>query len=126
MNEAMQERLKEIGAELADALKEEAQDFVVDNKDDALLLGEETVKAILSDEAWYAMPIPELPENVTLDMLAEREAVLAQRDKTLQLIAAAQRVSSEAVARVRGKAKAVAVKVGGLILGLGIKGLLGI
>ena len=61
-SEALKRNLADLGEEILALLKQTAENFVADNKDDALVLGTANVKAILDAQFYSMIEIPELPE----------------------------------------------------------------
>lgn len=100
-----------MGSEAVSLLQKFAAEYVVDNKDDALVLGKTAVTAILCKEMFDLVPIPDLPTDPTMEQIAWREAFVAKRAQVFQLVAAAQRENTERVSRVTASAKSAALKI---------------
>lgn len=117
-----------IASQMTELLRKEAVQFLEGHAADVLALGEETVKAILSASVYAKIGIPILPSNATMEMIAQHESALLEKDRVLQLVAAAQLKDVQRVLKLRSSAGAVAARVasGLAVVGLTLlKGALG-
>lgn len=109
-----------LGKQLQDMLREEAAAFIKDNAKDVKALGEEAVKAILSQQILNTMPaLVKLPENATPAARAELAQIQATRSEIGALVAKAEKEDAQRVARIRGNASSVAGKIAGSVLSIG-------
>lgn len=91
--------------QLVEVLRSAAADFVKGNSADVIVLGEDAVREILTQEA-SLMAYPTLEAGASLEQRAALEEILEKRSAALQLVAKAE---LEAVARLeRLRANAVA------------------
>lgn len=123
--ETLAANLKELTPALEKALLDAAEQFVRDNKDDMLVLGDANVKAIFEAQFYASVPIPMLPPEPTAEDIATRETILTKRDAAFVLIARAQKENNERQNRVLKNAGKAATSVGLTIIGLTIKAVLG-
>jgi hypothetical protein len=112
-------------------LKEAAAKFIKENSADVAVLGADAVKAIFAKKvSELVQPIPELPENATIEQIKERELICADRDSVIQLEALAYKQDADRVGRLRESAGKIAsglVKgVAGIAFGAAIKAIMGI
>lgn len=117
--------LGQLGDEIVKILEAEARQFILGNKEDALALGEDVVKAVLFKKAYEHIPIPSLPKDASEELRAAFSEILLKRDEVSQLIAAAQRQHSERLDRIEKNASAAGVRIVAAVLALGLKAVLG-
>lgn len=115
-----------LGKDVVLLLQKYAAEYVLENKDDCLVLGKTAVTAILCKEMYDLIPIPDLPENPTLEQIAWRETYVARRAQVFQLVAAAQRENTERLSRVSASAKSAALKIVTAGFGMIFTALLGV
>lgn len=117
--------MKALGTQLQPMLQSIGEQYIRDNQDNVTVLGLDTVKAILFTESLEVAGIQAMSEMPTPEELANNESILQSRDAAFQLVMAAQRNNSERVAALQKSAKSTALKIGALVIPLGVKALLG-
>jgi hypothetical protein len=111
---------------LKDQLEDLAKQFIADNKDEAIQLGNDVVKAILFSAVSKSITLPTLSPDATPEQVADVTSVLTSNTARFQLIAAAQLQYSESVAKIEASAADVASKVVPIILTALLKPLVGL
>ena len=127
--------LKSLGTETAqaleDLLKNASIQFIKDNEQDALELGEDVLNSLLMQEIDKVLPmIQPLSENPTMDEIAAREAKLKARDTLFATVAEAAEQDQERINALRSKATATALSVAkgvaSIVGGILLKGVVGL
>ena len=127
--------LKSLGTETAqaleDLLKNASIQFIKDNEQDALELGEDVLNSLLMQELDKVLPmIQPLSENPTMDEIAAREAKLKARDTLFATVAEAAEQDQERINALRSKATATALSVAkgvaSIVGGILLKGVVGL
>lgn len=111
-----------MGEQLAGMLRDQAAKFVKDNTGPngaGQKLGESVVRAIFAQEFEAAFPgIPEVDENVGLEILAAVEEVNAARSELFHLVSVAEKEHAELVAAVRASAVNTMVNIAKGLVGI--------
>lgn len=106
-----------LGSQFADVLRKEALGFALENKDDALELGEDAVRAVLAEavDRQIQVFLPPLPAGATIKQLADREEYLEGVSRSCQLVAAVRRKNAMQVKALQEKATERAIGIAGSI-----------
>lgn len=109
----------EAGTALEAALKAQAAQFIADNQQAVIQLGQDLVTSLLQQAIVAQLDaIPGLLENAPAVYLATREAVLQKRSETFQLVAAAEAQNAATVASVKSSALSVAKSIVSTVIGV--------
>ena len=96
--------------------------YLKDNQQDVAAFGQDAVLGILFQETMMSAPIPPLdPESYTMKELAQREQILAGRDKTFLMATEAHKMDAERVARLKANSQSTVLR----LLNLGISTVFG-
>ncbi len=112
--------------QLVELLRAETVAFLDGHAADILALGEDAVKAILAGTIYAKIGIAPLASNASMEQIVAHEANLLDRDRVLQLVAAAQLKDSHRVNRLRSDAGLVAGRVASGIAVVGLTLLRGV
>ena len=97
------------------------KEFLRDNEQDVLSLGEQAVIDLLVQETVSLMPIPTLSPQMTDEEICERESICILRDRAFADTALQQRANAEQIAHVRERAKSTALR----LVNVGVSSLFG-
>jgi len=111
---------EKIRDEFLNVLKQESINFVTDHADDAVVLGQDVIEAILQEQFMTAIPIPEVNEQMSDTEILAVEKILARRDQLAQLISKASLEHAQRVAQVQADALKVGLKIGQYMLSIGL------
>lgn len=124
----MSDTLDDVAKNLTELLKKQALDLIQNNKDTALDLTDSLVKALLDNEinslVLKAIPIF-VGDNPTPAQIAQRESILADRSRALQLVMEAEERDAERVAKLKKSVIGVVGKIASSVGGVVITGLTG-
>jgi hypothetical protein len=124
--DALKVNIDDLAKQLEALLIKASTDYIRDNQDDGLALGEETIKAIIFKGAVKFIDIPvDLPLTMSLDDRAVLEDLLSKRDLAFSLVAKAQRENSARVARVWANTQKTTLSITTGVLVLVLKAFLG-
>lgn len=123
----MKPEANEIAAQLVAVLKAEGNAFLEDKAlgKDVALLGKDLINTIFHNEVLTIIPIPELPQGASEELIADRAEIVEARARVNQLVAKAQLENTDAVQRVQQKALSVALRIGGAVAGVALGSLKG-
>jgi hypothetical protein len=117
---------KEIAAQLVAVLTQEALNFVKDNQADVIALGPDIVKALMDNAIYEQISIPKLPVDASIQMISDRELLLAKRASISALIAKAQLEDSVRLQKLQKGITDTAIKIASIFVGVGIDSLKGL
>ena len=111
--------LSQLEATLKAVLKTNAEQFVANNSAGVTQLTDDEITAVFASEVINAFPaLPDLSANATAEQIAEREALINNRETVFQTVAQAEAQHVNAVAALRTSALAAAKSVvGGVLAG---------
>lgn len=122
---ALESSLAALGPELLAVIREEAAKFVIENRESVLELSQDVVKAVLIKDAFEKIAVPVIAPSDSLEVVARSEAYLAARSEIFSLVASAELKHAAQVAGLKAKARAVSAKIVGVVVGLGLKAVIG-
>ena len=79
--------------------------YLKENQQDVATFGRDAVLGILFQETMMSAPIPPLDPQADMKAIAQREKILAGRDKTFEMVTEAHKMDSERVARLQASSQ---------------------